>query len=397
MGDWKRSILIMSAGLPLKDSNNGGAATLYGLINDIRMDYKLYLISYFLDSEKSKINDLPKDVNVIRLFKSRSSKLYSIFISPFKLVFSTINPLFFYMDFSDHKFKKDVLKFLSTNKINVINVQWTSMGRFIPFIKRKYPDIKVVTYMHDIDSQRFDRRTLPKFFKSIFSKVIIRAEIRIVNLSSIVLCPSEKDSIILRKLLSEREQKKVQTMKLNFQTFFSLDFPKRVENIGFFGLMSRPDNYLALDWFIDNVFLKLDENKFNLLIAGYGMPKYLVQKLSGFHNVKYLGFVKDLSKYISNCDLFIAPIQQGAGVKLKVVQALSGGRPVIGTNIAYEGIDDTNILPRSNSPIDFLRGINHLASDFNHFHKLCEESRNVADSFLNQGVNILNVLNHVTE
>lgn len=318
-------------------------------------------------------------------------------IALFKMFFSIFSPLFFYLDFGDRKVKKAIQKFLSSNKIDCINIQWTSMGRFIPFIKRNFPDIKVITYMHDIDSQRFGRRNYPKIFKNLYGKIIIRAEMRIVSLSSIVLCPSEKDTNILRTSLTKKEQKKVFTLKLNFPTFFSINYPKQLETIGFFGLMSRPDNYLALDWFIENVCVNLDEKKFKILIAGEGMPDHIVSKVSKFKNIKYLGFVEDLSKYISDCDLFVAPMKQGAGVKLKVVQALSGGRPVIGTDIAYEGIDDYKTLPRSNEPIDFIQIINDLACNPNFFSKLCKESRDVANKFFNQGENILSILNQVME
>ena len=38
--------------------------------------------------------------------------------------------------------------------------------------------------------------------------------------------------------------------------------------------------------------------------------------------------------------ILIAPLYKGAGVKVKVIDALSSGTVVIGTNVAFEGIED---------------------------------------------------------
>lgn len=38
----------------------------------------------------------------------------------------------------------------------------------------------------------------------------------------------------------------------------------------------------------------------------------------------------------------IAPLKKGAGVKVKVVVTLTTGTPVIGTDVAFEGIEDNS-------------------------------------------------------
>ena len=52
----------------------------------------------------------------------------------------------------------------------------------------------------------------------------------------------------------------------------------------------------------------------------------------------YEGWLLDPYVRIANAKALIAPLFQGAGVKVKVIEALACGTPVIGTSVALEGI-----------------------------------------------------------
>ena len=53
----------------------------------------------------------------------------------------------------------------------------------------------------------------------------------------------------------------------------------------------------------------------------------------------YAGFVEDISTYFSGADVFINPITSGGGIKVKVVEALSYGLPVVSTEQGAAGIN----------------------------------------------------------
>ncbi len=54
------------------------------------------------------------------------------------------------------------------------------------------------------------------------------------------------------------------------------------------------------------------------------------------------GFVKDLLPYFEKCKVFVAPLRYGAGVKGKVIEAMSFGLPVVTTSVGAEGLGVTN-------------------------------------------------------
>jgi glycosyltransferase involved in cell wall biosynthesis len=51
------------------------------------------------------------------------------------------------------------------------------------------------------------------------------------------------------------------------------------------------------------------------------------------------GPVEDIWPYVNAVDLFVFPLQRGAGLKNKILETMRAGRPVITTPIGNEGID----------------------------------------------------------
>ena len=54
------------------------------------------------------------------------------------------------------------------------------------------------------------------------------------------------------------------------------------------------------------------------------------------------GFVKEISKYFEQSLCLVAPLVLGAGIKIKVLEAMSAGLPVLTNQIGIEGIPAQN-------------------------------------------------------
>ena len=105
----------------------------------------------------------------------------------------------------------------------------------------------------------------------------------------------------------------------------------------FFGQWVRKDNLEGLEWFLKEVFPRMS-GEINIKIIGRGLPATIHSLISELERVEYLGFVDNPYQLIANCRAVLSPLFSGAGVKFKVLESLACGTPVIGTNIAFEGI-----------------------------------------------------------
>jgi glycosyltransferase involved in cell wall biosynthesis len=57
-------------------------------------------------------------------------------------------------------------------------------------------------------------------------------------------------------------------------------------------------------------------------------------------NVQVTGTVADVTPYLARSRVVVAPLRSGGGSRLKVLEALDSGRPVVATSIGCEGLED---------------------------------------------------------
>jgi len=72
------------------------------------------------------------------------------------------------------------------------------------------------------------------------------------------------------------------------------------------------------------------------LVFGSGSPKT--------HEGKFrsLGFVDDIHKFLSSCDIAVVPLKRGAGVKIKMLDYMAVGLPIVTTKKGAEGLELAN-------------------------------------------------------
>jgi len=112
----------------------------------------------------------------------------------------------------------------------------------------------------------------------------------------------------------------------------------------FVGSFNHRPNSLAAEFLVDTmwpaVINALPDSR--LILAGRGSRSFLARRGG---NVKWdksgisaLGFVDDLTDLFRKCHLFVAPLPEGGGIKIKILEAMARGIPVVTTPIGAEGI-----------------------------------------------------------
>src|SRR6202034_1947569 len=68
-------------------------------------------------------------------------------------------------------------------------------------------------------------------------------------------------------------------------------------------------------------------------------PAPAVRALADEH-VEVTGTVADVSPFLARSRVVVAPLRAGGGTRLKIMEALDVGRPVVATSVGSEGMDD---------------------------------------------------------
>jgi glycosyltransferase involved in cell wall biosynthesis len=68
-------------------------------------------------------------------------------------------------------------------------------------------------------------------------------------------------------------------------------------------------------------------------------PAPAVQALGALPGVRVTGSVADTRPWVAAATVYVVPMRVGGGVRLKVLQALALGRPMVSTTVGAEGVD----------------------------------------------------------
>jgi sugar transferase (PEP-CTERM/EpsH1 system associated) len=133
--------------------------------------------------------------------------------------------------------------------------------------------------------------------------------------------------------------------------------------IVFVGLMDYYPNVEAATSFTQRIWpvLRRQFPELNLWIVGAN-PSPAVLQLSSLEGVTVTGTVPDVRPYYHDALAAIVPLRTGGGTRLKILEAMAAGVPVVSTPLGAEGLTVTpgeNILLAD--PDDAETWLNHLA------------------------------------
>lgn len=135
-------------------------------------------------------------------------------------------------------------------------------------------------------------------------------------------------------------------------------------------------NTEALDWFIQEVLPNVYErHNAELHLYGKHMPdRYASESVPG---LKGHGFIEDLNTAYAHAGIYIAPLFVGGGIRIKILEAMSAGLPVIASPIAAEGIEANREdgLIRCNNATEFVKEISQLIEQPEMAHSLGMKGR----------------------
>ena len=137
------------------------------------------------------------------------------------------------------------------------------------------------------------------------------------------------------------------------------------DSLVFTGLISYRPNTDAVIFFVKEVLPLIVKQRPHTVfsIVGMGAPDE-VTRLAG-PNVVVTGKVDDVRPYIADASAFVVPLRMGSGTRLKVLEGLAMGKPMVSTRLGCEGIRvrDGEHLLMADDPTEFARATLRLMED----------------------------------
>ncbi len=281
---------------------------------------------------------------------------------------------------------------LNWNDYDFVYLEYSRYGFIARQVKNKFR--KLVIRVHNVEKDYFSnqvtvKRNLSNFLRlQIKRKLITRQESISLSNADLAICLTAADAARLTELYpAETADIKMSVIPVALEHPQPLNKKRHLPA----GEDKKEDPYLLITgslwygpnaestaWFIKNVWLKLLEEdhflsrKYTLLIAG-SKAGHTIKTLSASHkSIKLIDSPENIKPYLERAAIYIAPVFSGAGMKVRVAEALSYGIPVIGTGSALTGY---NIVNRISGY--YAESANDFIAVLEHFTRLTAAEKNI--------------------
>lgn len=248
--------------------------------------------------------------------------------------------------------------------------------KYIDCVK-KYSHAKIIYFGHDLcflrERREYEVTKDPKFLQS--SAESQERELSLMRISDVSYYPSCVEEQIVHQIDPDIKIRAVPLYQYEHIDEKPYWFDLR-RDLMFIGGYSHRPNVDAAKWFVTEVLpLVVKEIPgIRIHLMGSNAPEE-VSALAG-PNVVFEGAVNEyeLNYFYSTCRISVVPLRYGAGIKGKVLEAMSCGMPVMTTPIGAEGISGAeNILCIAETAVEFAQKLAALYNDRNELERRSRE------------------------
>jgi glycosyltransferase involved in cell wall biosynthesis len=165
-----------------------------------------------------------------------------------------------------------------------------------------------------------------------------------VRRADLTLTVSAADAGHLRSLAPEQADH-ILTVPIGVDTeyFKPITLSPADQTLLFIGTLYWPPNVDSLRYFCREILprIRTDVPEVCLNIVGV-RPTAAVCALAADPAVTVIGNVPDVRPCAAKCGAFVVPLRWGSGMRVKILNAMAMGLPVISTTVGAEGIDVTD-------------------------------------------------------
>ncbi|NHJ86671.1 MAG: glycosyltransferase, partial [Asgard group archaeon] len=353
---------------------NGGQLRCYRLLIEMAKNHDIHVIT--LQSAEELIKYLPESISIYSPDQYPTPKNIFDILPP--KIFKALHYRWLRRSFKGpandvllktHHLIKDILKH---NKIDIVYFEHIASMLTAPLIKNLSSRAIKILDAHNIDHRLVELENKSRGINK-YLKEYKRIKWHESNLSKFVdayfVC-SEEDKRILESLNP--------TIK-GFVIPNGVDVKRRIiddrsrhrKQLIFCGALNTIANKDGLLWFYNEVWpeLKKYDKEVKLIIIGIGGEDKEYDLLKNDISIQFLGEVKNVIPYYYQSGISIVPLRIGSGTRIKILEAMSLGNPVVSTKIGAEGIPIThnkNIII-ADTTMEFSEAILSLIKNYHKF------------------------------
>jgi len=372
-----KQLLLITIELPFP-ANSGGRIKSWNMIKALSEHYEVSVVSP-LKYGSDLVDNFKKSISIEKLYSSEVVKERS-----------ARNLLTSYLQqvpLNVYRSQSDVLRRTVADIADQFDIILLDHYEAFQYLPKDYKG-KVILHTHNATYLMWERYAIQgdslamRLAARLEAFRVKRYERRACNSADLIFAaPNDIDNLC--KLGCSREKFK-ETYHLGDDSQLllkELSFDSTEEQLFYVGTLSWEANVDGLLWFFEEIWPQLKQKRPSLkfLIAGSKPDQRLIEAAKTLKDIELLGYVEDLEPYFKSSRLFIAPLRFGAGIKVKVLNTMCRGLPIVTTSVGAEGLAVKNFehMAIADNAEDTCTAIEQLLDDPAAWQLIRDESRNI--------------------
>jgi sugar transferase (PEP-CTERM/EpsH1 system associated) len=371
-------LLFLTPRLPYPP-NRGGEIIIFNVLRTLSQRHELALVSFY--DSPDELDHRPELARFCRHIElvPRASKFDPRVVAEW--VF--LNHSYSEARHRSRAFAEAIRRVLAVFPAQVVQLETFLLGQYLP----QLTDIPTVLHMHDVTWLMWDRLvrvTAPplKYPIAIEARRIRRDESAVCRAVDVCATVSSVDRAALTAALDPPPRVVVVTPGVDTDRMPQITPPPAGSGILFVGSMHYAPNVDAVEYFCRDILPRIAAERPDVTFTIVGAkPSPAVVRLAQNPRVTVTGLVDDVRPYYASSAVTVIPLRVAGGVRLKILEGLALGSPMISTSIGAEGLGLTDgvELLIADTPESFAAAVVRLLDDGELRRTLSEQARQAAE------------------
>jgi len=267
---------------------------------------------------------------------------------------------------------------------DVVHIDHLQMAQFVGFDG----GYRTVLDQHNVESMIVRRiaetsgSPLMRAYARLEWPKLLDYELGICRKADLVLTVSDEDASALRRFDSSLDNIESVPIGVDIGSTPVVERDTGSRDILFLGTMHWPPNIDCVLYFHREILpiVRKELLDCTFTIAGQRPPR-AIERLVSDPAVRVVGYVSDPRELAAACGVFVVPLRSGSGVRVKILNAMAMGLPVVSTSIGAEGLAARHgeHLLIADSPHDFARAVVDVLTDPSLGRELGQKGRELVE------------------